>query len=228
LDHPYPFRRRGGVGGTLLVDSGREELLDQGTPSVSPQGGELSNPGTPREWRTVTEIREIMQQDVVTVTPDTSVRELLRILAESQISGVPVVGGSGEIVGVVSTTDVIRLSVEESELSEGSLGLEGLPPLPEDVGEDGNGAFFYTGEVTFPRVPVETDIPEGLFDGFTVADIMTSAAFTVTPRDDVQQVARFLLQGRIHRALVVDSNRLQGIVTTFDLLRAMVGEEGDG
>ncbi|MCK5650758.1 MAG: CBS domain-containing protein [Gemmatimonadetes bacterium] len=171
-------------------------------------------------------ISEIMQREVVTVNPDTSVRELLRILAESQISGLPVVSEAGEIVGVVSATDVIRLSLEESEISEGSLGLEGLPSLPEDVGEDGNGAFFYTGEVTLPSVPMETDIPEGVFDGFTVSDIMTSAAFTVTPRDNVQQVARFLLHGRIHRALVVEGERLEGIVTTFDLLRAMVGEEG--
>ena len=171
-------------------------------------------------------INEIMQRDVVTVRPDTSVRELLRTLAEAQISGLPVVSEMGEIVGVVSATDVIRLSVEESEVSEGSLGLEGLPAMPDDVGEDGNGAFFYSGEVTLPSVRVETDIPEGIFDGFTVSDIMTSAAFTVTPGDDVQQVARFLLQGRIHRALVVEGNRLEGIVTTFDLLRAMVGEEG--
>ena len=56
---------------------------------------------------------------------------------------------------------------------------------------------------------------------------MTSAAFTVTPQEDVQQVARFLLHGRIHRALVVEGNRLQGIVTTFDLLRAMVDGEGE-
>ena len=171
-------------------------------------------------------INEIMQRDVVTVNPNTSVRELLRILAESQISGLPVVSEAGEIVGVVSATDVIRLSVEESEVSEGSLGLEGLPSLPEGVGEEGNGAFFYTGEVRLPSVPMETDIPEGIFDGFSVSDIMTSAAFTVAPRDDIQQVARFLLRGRIHRALVVEDDRLQGIVTTFDLLRAMVGEEG--
>jgi len=173
-------------------------------------------------------INEIMQRDVVTVRPDSSVRELLRILAESQISGLPVVSEAGEILGVVSATDVIRLSVEESEVSEGSLGLEGLPSLPEDVGEDGNGAFFYSGEVAGPSLPLETDIPEGLFDGFTVSDIMTSAAFTVAPLDDVQQVARFLLHGRIHRALVVEGERLEGIVTTFDLLRAMVGEEGGG
>ena len=183
---------------------------------------------TPTEGHQVRAINEIMQRDVVTVRPDTSVRELLRILAESQISGLPVVSEAGDIKGVVSATDVIRLSIEESEIPEGSLGLEGLPSMPDDVGAEGegNGAFFYTGEVTLPSVPLETDIPEGIFEGFTVSDIMTSAAFTVTPREDVQQVARFLLHGRIHRALVVEGNRLEGIVTTFDLLRALVGDEG--
>jgi len=52
---------------------------------------------------------------------------------------------------------------------------------------------------------------------------MTPAAFSVGPEDSVSLVAKFLLQGRIHRALVVEEGRLRGIVTTFDPLRAFVG-----
>ena len=65
---------------------------------------------------------------------------------------------------------------------------------------------------------------EDVFDGFTVSDIMTPAAFTVKPRDTVQEVGAFLLQGRIHRALVVEDSQLKGIVTALDLLKAFIAE----
>ncbi|MGW8267213.1 MAG: CBS domain-containing protein, partial [Longimicrobiales bacterium] len=48
----------------------------------------------------VKHIEEIMQRHVVTVSPDTSVRELLKLLMANQISGVPVVSAQGKIMGV--------------------------------------------------------------------------------------------------------------------------------
>ena len=48
---------------------------------------------------------------------------------------------------------------------------------------------------------------------------------TVKPTDSVEDAAKFLLHGRIHRALVVEHGQLKGIVTAFDLLRAFVGDE---
>ena len=57
-----------------------------------------------------------------------------------------------------------------------------------------------------------------------VSDIMTPAAFTVGSEERVRDVAKFLLQGRIHRALVVEDEKLKGIVTAFDLLKALVEE----
>ena len=40
-------------------------------------------------------VRDIMQTDVITVGPDTTVRELADILAKNKISGVPVVDEAG-------------------------------------------------------------------------------------------------------------------------------------
>jgi CBS domain-containing protein len=168
-------------------------------------------------------VEEIMQRDVVTVTPETSVRELLRVLVANQISGVPVVSTSGEILGVVSTTDVIRLGAQEAEVSKDTLSWEPLAIPGEDYDEESAASFFLMSEDReYPTEDQARAIPEGVFDGFSVSDIMTSAAFTVGPRDTVAGVAKFLLQGRIHRALVVEEGRLKGIVTTFDLLKAFV------
>ena len=170
-------------------------------------------------------VEDVMQRDVVTVTPETSVRTLLKRLVSSQISGVPVVTEEGEIVGVVSTTDVVRLGAGEKELNAAELSWETLVLPNEDYDESSN-VPFYMDSVDWLH-PTETQaeaLPLGVFDGYTVSDIMTPAVFKVKPTDSVTEVARFLLHGRIHRALVVEGEKLLGIVTAFDLLRAFVGD----
>jgi two-component system response regulator NreC len=62
------------------------------------------------------------------------------------------------------------------------------------------------------------------FDACTVRDIMTPVAYSVGPGSTVEDAVDFLLRGRIHRALVVEDERLLGIVTPFDVLRALYGE----
>jgi CBS domain-containing protein len=170
-------------------------------------------------------VEEVMQKEVVTVTPETTVRDLLKRLADSQISGVPVVSEEGEIVGVVSATDVVRLGAEEGEVTTGNLNWDPLAVPSEDYEEGSAAQFFLVSEEwRYPTEDQTSAIPEGVFDGFTVSDIMTPAVFTVEPKDTVSDVAKFLLQGRIHRALVVEDAQLKGIVTAFDLLRAFVEE----
>jgi CBS domain-containing protein len=168
-------------------------------------------------------VEDIMRREVVTVTPETSVTDLLKLLVRAQISGVPVVTEEGEILGVVSTTDVVRLGAGEKELSTGEMVWEPLVLPDEEYDVDSAAPFFMV--PTDWRYPTENQteaLPDGVFEGYSVSDIMTSAVFTVKPRDTVTDAAKFLLQGRIHRALVVEGDQLRGIVTAFDLLRAFV------
>lgn len=51
--------------------------------------------------------KDIMTKDVITVTPATTVRNLAMILIKNQISGAPVAGRNGRIVGVVSEADIV-------------------------------------------------------------------------------------------------------------------------
>jgi CBS domain-containing protein len=170
-------------------------------------------------------IEDVMQEAVVTVTPETTVQELLKVLVRNQISGVPVVTENGEIVGVVSTTDVVRLGARGAELGGKGLTWEPLAVPGEDYDEESAAAFFMVSEDwQYPSEEQADSLSPGVFEGFAVADIMTPAAFTVGPKERVTEVAKFLLQGRIHRALVVEEERLKGIVTTFDLLKAFVDE----
>ena len=51
--------------------------------------------------------KDIMTKDVITVSPTTTVRSLAMILIKNQISGAPVAGRNGKIVGVVSEADIV-------------------------------------------------------------------------------------------------------------------------
>ncbi|HET8556558.1 MAG TPA: CBS domain-containing protein, partial [Gaiellaceae bacterium] len=52
-------------------------------------------------------VKDVMTSDVVTVRPDTSLKDVATILTERRISGVPVVDEGGKVVGVVSEGDIL-------------------------------------------------------------------------------------------------------------------------
>ncbi len=51
---------------------------------------------------------DIMQKGVMTVSPELSVTDLEEFLTIEEISGVPVTGPGGQIMGIVSKTDIVR------------------------------------------------------------------------------------------------------------------------
>jgi len=51
---------------------------------------------------------DIMTRDVATVRPETSLRRVVRILAERRIGGLPVVDDAGALVGMITEGDLIR------------------------------------------------------------------------------------------------------------------------
>jgi CBS domain-containing protein len=158
-------------------------------------------------------VRDIMQTEVVTVEPQMPVRSLVQVLAKSRISGAPVVGETGEILGVVSATDVMALAAYGSDAHMSNVWDD------EEGADDEESQWYFKA----PDGPFDFESPTTDKGGseYLVEDIMTPAAFSVDPDDTIPQLARFLLRGRIHRALVVENNMLVGIATTFDILNAV-------
>ncbi len=61
-------------------------------------------------------VEEVMTRDLITVTPQTSMRELQDILREHRISGAPVLDG-GRLIGIVSLMDLIQ-TLEAMQIDE--------------------------------------------------------------------------------------------------------------
>lgn len=176
-------------------------------------------------------VRDVMQTDVVTVSTDSTARHLARILADEEISGVPVLNGSGSLVGVVSSTDLVRLAADDSSVllrpAGVALGVDTIrdPDLDEEELEEEEEAdpygFFLPEDSPFIGQRFLEDWPEGDFDAVPVSDIMTPISFSVTPDTTLAELCQFLVRGRIHRAVVKDAGALVGIVTSADILRAV-------
>ncbi len=144
---------------------------------------------------------DLMQEDVVSVSPEATLATVQRLFYEEEISGAPVVDDEGNVVGVISAVDLLRAASEQrdtpSVYPSYLLELLEFSPPESALGEAG--------------------LPSGLEER-SVADFMTRDVCSVAPTASVREVARTLRQNRIHRVLVVEKGRLCGVISTFDLL----------
>jgi len=60
-------------------------------------------------------VADLMQRDVKTVPADATIAEAVSALADAHVSGLPVVDGSGTMVGVITTTDILEAEAETEE-----------------------------------------------------------------------------------------------------------------
>lgn len=163
-------------------------------------------------------VRDFMETDVVTVRPDLPIKDLMEVLEENGITGAPVVDSEDNVVGVVSSTDVMRLAAEEEEESGARSG------SPES---DEESQYFYAGGSGgfLPALP--SGLPKTRIGTRPVRDVMTRATFSVRPDATLRETARFLHQAGIHRALVFDGSRLLGLVTTMGIVAAVAEAAGE-
>jgi CBS domain-containing protein len=62
---------------------------------------------------------------------------------------------------------------------------------------------------------------EELFENTVVGDIMTRRPLTVSPNTQVREAAQQMLYAEIHRLFVVENQRVVGVISTTDIMRAV-------
>lgn len=157
-------------------------------------------------------VEDVMIDDPVVVAPDTGLSEFLALAVREGISGAPVVDEAGRVVGIVSLHDVIREIGPDAELALAE-------PRSSEGGADAGAPRRRLG-VRPGAAAGSPDVPR------TVAHVMTASVFSVRPGTGLAEAARCLADAQIHRAPVVRDGRLAGLVTTFDLLRALSADTG--
>ncbi|MFQ5643548.1 MAG: CBS domain-containing protein [Thiogranum sp.] len=152
-------------------------------------------------------VSDIMQREVLAVESNWPLDELARFLTDHQISGAPVVAENGNLLGVVSLTDIVRhKGTPESHVMEHSTHEYYLHGLEQQVGENMSRAF---------HIEEESSV--------TVEDIMTPMIFEISEDASLQEAADTMVKGHIHRLFVTRQGRIAGIVTALDMLASMRG-----
>lgn len=139
---------------------------------------------------------DILTTDVVTVSEDTPIQQIVTTLLTRRISGVPVVNAAGEVVGLVSEGDLLRRAELGTQKRRGSW------------------TTFFTGTATLAVDYVRAH-------GETARDIMTKGVVYVSPATSVAEIADLMEERRIKRVVVLDQGKLVGIVSRSNLLRAL-------
>jgi CBS domain-containing protein len=144
-------------------------------------------------------VKDLMKEDVVSVGAETPLSEVAALFQQRCISGAPVVDEEGVVLGVISQTDLMLARRTEPQLA----ARYHVEPEPLD------------GELSVTATEVERA---------TAESVMTPGAIAVDEKTSVSAVAEAMIERHIHRMLVTRDGKLAGIVTTMDLLRALVGK----
>jgi CBS domain-containing protein len=139
---------------------------------------------------------DVMTTNVFTVGPDASVQDVAVMLLANRISAVPVVGKSGELLGIVSEGDLMR----RAEAGTGRRRTWWLAMLTSKQALAADYVMEHSRKVT---------------------DVMSRAVVTATPETPLHQIADLLEKNRIKRVPIVDSGKVVGIVSRANLLQAL-------
>ncbi len=143
--------------------------------------------------------KDIMTKDIVTVTPDTEVYEIAKLLLERHFNGVPVIDRNGDLVGIICQSDLIA---EQKKL-----------PLP---------SVFTLLDSFIPLHPGRTEREVQKIAAIRASDAMTRNPVTVGPEAGIDEVAEIMVNRGLHTIPVVEGGKIVGIIGKEDVLRTLL------
>jgi CBS domain-containing protein len=146
--------------------------------------------------------KDIMVKEVITVTSDQTVDQVIKILMEKNISGLPVVDEENHVIGIVTEGDLIYRSKKLEipryfTILDSYIFLDNTNKMEEQI-----------------RKMV----------GYRVDDIMTRDVIVVDVDDTVEEVATIMTRKNVNRVPVTENGKLAGIISRRDIIRAYAAE----
>jgi CBS domain-containing protein len=148
---------------------------------------------------------DVMQRDMITVSPNDSLRDALALMTENHVTGLPVMDGKSRCIGLITASDILGFEEEHAE----------------DRPDDGMMQHFNNEIGRWESVPLSAFGLEE-FGDVRVEEVMTRELVFVGRDTPLKDVAQKMLDEDIHRVLVMDERfQLYGIVTSFDFVRVV-------
>lgn len=143
--------------------------------------------------------KDIMTPHVKSVPEDWTMQRFAKFLSDNEISGSPVVNENDEIVGIATLKDIADFHLNNSSSDHEQ-------KLSEEEAKEARRLKQFIFEEMM-KVPVE------------VRDIMSPIVFSVDEETPIKEVAKKMMEDHLHRIFVTKSNKVAGIITTYDLLK---------
>ncbi len=140
----------------------------------------------------------VMSRHVVSVSPDTPVREVARMMAEKRLRAVPVLDKEGNLLGVVSEKDLVHQDARVHFPTFFHF-LEGYIMLPGSLKR------------------FEKELRQAV--GATAGEVMDTDYPVIDPDGDLSEVATCMVEKDCEFLLVMREKELLGIITRADLVR---------
>ena len=141
-------------------------------------------------------VRDVMTSDVVSVDSEASIDDAVQLMLQRRISGLPVIDRTGNLVGVVTEGDFLRRA-ETGTQHQRSRWIE-----------------FFTSPGRLASEYVQTS-------GRKVHQVMTTDVQTATEDTALEEIVRIMERRRIKRVPILRGQKLVGIVSRANLLRAL-------
>ena len=141
-------------------------------------------------------VKELMETNVIHVTPDTTYKEAARLLYTHGMSGIPVLDEKGGVVGFVSEKDIVRILYP---------WYKSFYESPESY-TDMEARESKAGDIRNTRVEV----------------FMKKNIFTVKPDDPIMKAGALMLAHDINRLPVLENGKMVGIVSRGSIYKAIL------
>ena len=187
------------------------------------------------------QIKNLMSEDLITVDKDQNLTDALKLLRKHNVSRLPVTNNK-ELVGIISERDIANKlgsskyeNMPPSRLHVSSVMIKDVITVPQSMQlgevakimlEKGIGSVPVMDDDKMVGIVSKADfvtLAVGIaFDKISVKEIMCKDLVVVSPTERIVHARRKMLEAHIGRLPVVDDDKLVGMITSKDLMRAFI------
>ncbi len=147
--------------------------------------------------------KDVMKTELVTLSADTPVKEIAKLMLAHDISGLPVVSQQGEVLGVVSELDLMRKHIKPNDPSIWTM-IWGMDADKTKKYQDALRKYL----------------------GKTAEDVMTAPALTVDAEETLETVGNLMFNKQIKRVFVTKDEKLAGVISRSAFTKLLL-EKGE-
>lgn len=155
-------------------------------------------------------IKNAMTRDVVSVKATSKVKDAWLILMEAEISGAPLVSDSGELIGVLSVTDIYRAVLDRVQKARTLREASVMNPDPAEVEKE---------ELRELSLAIRA-----VLDSQVTAIVpKEQRVLSLSPEDSLNRAIHMMAEHNVNRLPIVHDSQVVGIITRQDIIWVIAG-----